>query len=77
MPLYEYVCRKCEHQFEALVSGDRAAACPKCESTKLEQMFSSFAVGVTKGRGRFNKSSASDGCGSCGDPRGPGSCSSH
>lgn len=80
MPLYEYLCRACSHQFEALVTGDRKAQCPQCASTKLEQQYSSFAVGAPKGKGQFAKSASSrpskkGGCGSCGDPRGPGSCS--
>src|ERR1700690_2504936 len=32
VPLYEYVCRKCSSQFEALIYGDDKAACPACES---------------------------------------------
>ena len=41
MPLYEYVCRECDHSFEALVfgAGDEAN-CPKCESRKVEKQFS-------------------------------------
>jgi len=75
MPLYEYICRECEHQFEALVNGSSKASCPKCSSGKLEQQYSAFAVGAAKGKGRFAKSAASGPCGSCGHPDGPGSCS--
>ena len=80
MPIFEYVCKECAHSFEAIVNGGAKAQCPKCESKKLEQQFSAFAVGATKGKGRFGKSAPSAGhshggaCGSCGDPRGPGSC---
>ena len=35
MPIFEYVCKECQHQFEALVYGKEKAACPKCESKKL------------------------------------------
>jgi putative FmdB family regulatory protein len=40
MPLYEYTCRKCAHTFETLVTTRTtvAVACPKCESTDLEQL---------------------------------------
>jgi putative FmdB family regulatory protein len=32
MPLYEYLCRGCSHQFEDLVFGDETVACPECGS---------------------------------------------
>jgi putative FmdB family regulatory protein len=81
MPIFEYVCQDCENRFEALVNGGSAKAkCPACASAKLEQQYSAFAVGSAKGKGRFGKSATSGstprgGCGTCGDPRGPGSCS--
>jgi len=71
MPIFEYVCRECEHQFEAIVLGSQTPKCPKCESRKLEQQLSRFAVGGEKAAA---KSDAGP-CGSCGDPRGPGACS--
>jgi putative FmdB family regulatory protein len=71
MPIFEYVCRECEHQFEAIVLGSQTPKCPKCESRKLEQQLSRFAVG-----GEKSAAASSPGpCGSCGDPRGPGACS--
>ena len=45
MPIFEYVCQQCHHQFEAIVLGRQKAACPKCESKRLSQQLSSFAVG--------------------------------
>lgn len=72
MPIFEYLCKECDHEFEALVFGDQKAECPKCRSKKLAPRLSVFAVS-TKGS---SGSAASVGpCGSCGDPRGPGSCS--
>ncbi len=45
MPLYEYRCEKCENRFETLVlNSDHDISCPKCESTNLEKLFSSFGV---------------------------------
>src|SRR5579859_973746 len=78
MPLYEYACKDCGKNFEALVTGSQKPHCPACESAQLEQQYSAFAVGATGGKGRFGKSATrqSGACGSCGDPRGPGSCSS-
>jgi len=72
MPIFEYVCQQCNHQFEAIVMGKQKAACPKCESKRLNQQLSSFAVGADKSRAA---APASAPCGSCGDPRGPGACS--
>jgi putative FmdB family regulatory protein len=72
MPIFEYVCQQCHHEFEAIVLGSQKAACPKCESKRLSQQLSSFAVGGEKTPAA---SSAGGACGSCGDPRGPGSCS--
>jgi putative FmdB family regulatory protein len=71
MPIYEYVCQDCQHRFETLVTASRQPACPVCESHGLEKQHSVFAVST-----RSNGTSAAPaGCGTCGDPRGPGSCS--
>ncbi|MFZ1917888.1 MAG: zinc ribbon domain-containing protein [Terriglobales bacterium] len=71
MPIFEYVCKECQHQFEALVYGQEKAACPKCESKKLEPQLSVFAVSA---KGGAAQSMPSGPCGSCGSPDGPGSC---
>ncbi|MBI4578929.1 MAG: zinc ribbon domain-containing protein [Planctomycetes bacterium] len=47
MPIYEYRCAKCDHQFEQLVrsfDGDADAACPECGSRKVEKLLSVFAA---------------------------------
>jgi putative FmdB family regulatory protein len=75
MPIFEYVCRQCRHQFEAIVLGTQKAACPKCESKRLSQQLSSFAVRGEKSQKSDAPASPSGACGSCGDPRGPGACS--
>jgi len=77
MPIFEYACRECKHRFEAIVLGSQQAKCPKCESKKLDQQLSRFAV---QGKGSSESFSSNGGdesgaCGTCGDPRGPGSCS--
>ncbi|HEY1462778.1 MAG TPA: zinc ribbon domain-containing protein [Terriglobales bacterium] len=74
MPIFEYVCKECSHDFEAIVYGSQKAECPKCHSKKLEPQLSVFAVSA-KGASSSKGSAAPGPCGSCGDPRGPGSCS--
>ena len=44
MPIFEYVCKECDHQFEALVYGSDKASCPKCQSKRLAPQLSVFAV---------------------------------
>ena len=73
MPIFEYVCKECDHEFEALVYGSQKAECPKCHGKKLAPQLSTFAVSA-KGSSS-PRPSGGGGCGSCGDPRGPGSCS--
>lgn len=73
MPIFEYVCKDCSREFEALVYGSQKAACPGCQSRRLEQKLSVFAVAAPAGKPAAN--SQPRGCGSCGDPRGPGACS--
>lgn len=73
MPIFEYICKDCKHEFEALVFGRDKALCPKCKSKNLAPQLSVFAVSA-KGTSSSQSPSSSP-CGSCGDPRGPGSCS--
>ncbi len=68
MPLFEFVCTRCQHRFEDLVSATEKSRCPKCESAQVKKQLSVFAVGGPA------EVAASGPCGTCGDPRGPGSC---
>lgn len=40
VPIYEYTCQACGHQFEALVRGRKRPACPSCESRDLQRLLS-------------------------------------
>ena len=71
MPIFEYICQQCDHEFEALVYGRQKAECPKSHSKKLSPQLSTFAVSSKSGASM----SAPSPCGSCGDPGGPGTCS--
>lgn len=71
MPIFEYICRDCHHQFETLVTADRRPVCPTCQSQQLDKQLSVFAVST-----RSHASSPKPvPCATCGDPRGAGSCS--
>jgi putative FmdB family regulatory protein len=69
MPIYEYHCDQCDHDFEKLVfNASEKITCPSCKSKKVNRMMSAFAFSAG---GKF-KSTASSSCGSCSS----GSCSS-
>jgi putative FmdB family regulatory protein len=40
MPIYEYVCEACGHEFEKLVRAGKTPACPSCGAEKLQRLFS-------------------------------------
>lgn len=44
MPIYEYACKDCGHQFETLVRSDSRPECPSCHSTDLDKLLSVFAT---------------------------------
>jgi putative FmdB family regulatory protein len=44
MPLFEFVCEKCNEKFEVLVFDKENAQCPKCKSAKVAKQFSSFTT---------------------------------
>ncbi len=54
MPIYEFVCQDCEHEFETLlksrdeVSGVR---CPQCQSPRVKRLMSATAAIITDGGG--------------------------
>lgn len=72
MPIYEYKCDKCKHEFEMLTIGmsEKAeATCPKCKSRKTKKMMSAFGRGkyssLSSG-GSFSPSTSSgSSCSSC------------
>lgn len=40
MPIYEYRCKTCEHNFELLVRGKTEPSCPSCKGQDLERLLS-------------------------------------
>ena len=75
MPIFEYVCRKCEQSFEALVRGSEAPTCPACGGDELQKQFSAFAVSGSDVAARepVGPCASCPSYASCGDPRGAGS----
>ena len=70
MPIYEFICSNCEHQFEALVPRPGAKApCPECGGKKVKQAISRPGGFNMKG------SAAADVCPSTGAPK-PEACQS-
>ena len=73
MPIFEYVCRECNHRFELLVQGSitsRVSGVPGHDAGKTI-----FLVWRRRHRRVGPPSGGGGACGSCGDPRGPGACS--
>lgn len=44
MPIFEYSCKDCGHQFEALVLRGKEPACAACGKKNLERLFSLPAI---------------------------------
>lgn len=63
MPIYEYICCKCDEEFEQLVF-DREARieCPACGSKKVNKCMSVFAHKSDAG---FTSSSGGADCSGC------------
>ena len=69
MPIYEYVCMKCESHFEELVRGDEHPTCPDCGAVKVARQFSVFAMSREAApQPSFRSAGGGGGCcgGSCG-----------
>jgi putative FmdB family regulatory protein len=49
MPLYDFRCRGCGAEFEALVRPPAVPTCPTCASADLERLLSGFSVSVRSG----------------------------
>lgn len=45
MAIFEYVCKECQHHFEAITQGSTVPECPACKSRNLDRQLSVFAVG--------------------------------
>jgi len=68
MPIFEYACRACGHEFETLVRASDTPSCASCGSPELDKKLSVFAAQ------KAEVPVAAGPCGACGNPGGPGSC---
>lgn len=71
VPIYEYACQACGHEFEELSrSSDRDSGrrCLKCGAVEVTRKLSVFAAHHPSSA---STSAGSGGCGRCGDPAGP------
>lgn len=52
MPLYEFVCQSCGHQFDVLTGWSRKSEvrCPKCEAADLKEKMGACAAPATGGK---------------------------
>jgi putative FmdB family regulatory protein len=69
MPIFEYRCQSCGHNFEAILLGEQTPECPNCHTGKLEQQLSVFAVNKAHA-----SSSPAGGCGQTNCCMGAGGC---
>lgn len=62
MPIYEYACGKCGHEFEVeqRITDDPVKTCPSCRSRKVKRLISRTSF-VLKGSGWYSDLYSSDG----------------
>ena len=66
MPIYEYSCEKCGHEFEELVFDDVAPVCPHCGSRETHKLMSRCALCTGGDGGEYDApSSGGGGCAGC------------
>jgi putative FmdB family regulatory protein len=79
MPIFEYACQDCGHEFEALTRSSEQPECPRCHSVQLAKKLSVFATAAGGAERAPAFADAPGGgvspCGACGHPGGPGACS--
>lgn len=70
MPIFEFQCRACQHEFEELVFGsDETPECESCGGADVQRKMSAFAI---KSGSKFISASGSS-CSGCSP--GPSGCS--
>ena len=65
MPIYEYICQDCKHEFDALRSmsqADIAMACNQCGGENIKRKISNF---FAESGGKAVSGMSEPSCGSC------------
>jgi putative FmdB family regulatory protein len=52
MPIYEYRCKQCDHEFEVLVRAGQTPLCARCGGDALDRILSLPAVNSDETRAR-------------------------
>ena len=68
MPVYEYVCHKCDSRFDLLrpiSQADSPVSCPQCHAEGAKRALSLFASFSRQGDGSTTRASGGGGCASC------------
>jgi len=62
MPTYDYVCEKCQHQFEQFqsITAKPLRRCPKCGKAGLQRLIGAGAGIIFKGSGFYQTDYRSD-----------------
>jgi putative FmdB family regulatory protein len=63
MPVYEYLCEKCESRFEALVRREKQKVTCKCGSKKVSRKYSVFRMNLGAAEGGRSGGKGICGCG--------------
>ena len=71
MPIYEYICHKCDHEFEReqRITDEPIKTCPQCRSRRVERLISLSAFHL-KGSGWYLTDYARKGRDGDGDAKG-------
>jgi putative FmdB family regulatory protein len=72
VPIYEYTCLACEREFEKLVQGAAAVACPACGGERVMRRLSLFRARTAVATGPASEGGAASMGGCCG-----GGCGCH
>ncbi len=66
MPIFEFKCNDCDHNFEELIRTDASARCPECGSENTEKLISLCVRNRRSGgSGDYTPSYSGGGCGGC------------
>ncbi len=67
MPIYEYLCPRCEHRFEELqrMGEEASPPCEECGCKKTRRQFSTFAMGGSGWGGVGGEGGSGSSCSGC------------